>query len=305
VERAAIAERRSYYVELFSQLLRHKPATLPSPAQERRRALAALDPLIAHEHGPADALEIRGAIEEGLWRELHADSLLGRAIADYRAATERDPHRARAWGALGTAYLNAGQFTDALWAIQHAFDEDVFEVDRVPLLRAQFDVALRAGDYDLAERACRAGATNWPTDERFNDCELELWAHTRGDLRSAAAALAKIDSLTPHEVNPVVHPLRELWAADILARAGLGDSADRVAQRALRNAPAEWQALLLGEEAYLRLQRGDPDSALALIGAVVRLDPTVRNVTGAVPWFAPLHTDPRFTAALALAPSSR
>jgi TolB-like protein/tetratricopeptide (TPR) repeat protein len=302
VEQAAIAERRAFYVEAFGQMLRHMPAHLPAPAEERRRALAELNPLIEREHGPADALELRGRVEEGLWRELHADSLLDAAIADYRAATELETHRASAWRSLASAYLSAGLFTDALWAIQHAFDEDVFELDRKALLRAQFDVALRAGEYDLAAQACRAGAADWPTSELFNDCDLQLWAHTRDDRRSAADARAKADSLAPHELLPIMRPLRELWVADILARAGLGDSADHVAQRATRDVPAAWQPLLLAEEAYLRLQRGDPDSALALIGAVVRIDPTIRNVLRAVPWFAPLHADPRFERTVSGAP---
>ena len=298
VEQAAVAERRAFYVEAFGQLLRNKPPRLPGPAAERRRALAELAPLIAREHGPADALELRGRISEGLWREEHADSLLGAAIDDYRAAAALDPHRASAWKALGGAYLASGLFADALWAIEHAVGEDVFALDRRELLRLRFDAALRAGQPAVADSACAAGHAEWPTGPLFDDCALQLWSHTRSDRRSAVAARARADSLASNEFNPLMRPLRELWIAEILARAGLGDSADHVARRATANAPAAWQPFLLGEEAYLRVLRNDPDSALALIAAVARIDPTTRPIIGAVPWFVPLHADPRFIAAV-------
>jgi hypothetical protein len=72
-----------------------------------------------------------------------------------------------------------------------------------------------------------------------------------------------------------------------------------VARRATTGAPAAWQALLLPEAAYLRTLRGDPDSALALIAAAVRLDANLRRVLRSAPWFGPLQADPRFAAALA------
>jgi hypothetical protein len=99
-------------------------------------------------------------------------------------------------------------------------------------------------------------------------------------------------------------PVREMWIAEILARAGLGDSADRVAARVTTNPPSAWRPRLFYEAAYLRILRQDPDSALALIAIVVRRDPTFRRAFE-VPWFATLRADPRFAQAAAGGPVPR
>jgi TolB-like protein len=298
IEQARTADRRAFYVEYLRQNLPNLPGALPDPVKERLRGVAELDRLIERRHGPADAYQVRGHLREGLYRELKADSLLDRAIADYRAATELDRHRATAWKDLGSAYRSAGLYADALLAIQHAFDEDAFLLYGDELLRSRFDGALLGDRADTAEAACRAGLSETPPNSLLADCDVMLWSRTRGDRRLASAARARVDALAPGAAGTVSIPLRELWVAEILARAGLGDSADRVARRATAQAPVAWQALLLPEEAYLRTLRHDPDSALALIAAAVRLDPTQRRILRSAPWFRPLQADARFGAAV-------
>jgi TolB-like protein/tetratricopeptide (TPR) repeat protein len=298
IDRARIEERRGFYVEYLRQVMPALPPGLPDPADAYARALADLDRLARNRHGPADSadvLELRGRVKEGLYRERGADSLQAGAIADFRAATDVDRHRATAWVALGSAYLSAGLYRDALLAIQHASEEDVFQLARLPLLRTQFDAALGAQDFGLAGRACRAGAGEAPGDPRFRDCEIQLWSRTRGDRRSAARAQARTDSLAATgEAGTLIDAIRTLWVADILARAGLGDSADHLGRRATRDRPAAWQPLLLLQSAYLRVLRGDPDSALALIGTAARADPTNRPFIRATPDFRTLRADRRF-----------
>jgi serine/threonine-protein kinase len=308
IEQARLAERRAFYVEYLRQNLPDLPGTLPDAVRERLRGIRELDRLIGSRHGPADAYQLRGRLREGLYRELKADSLLDGAIADYRAATELDRHRATAWMDLGAAYRSAGLFADALLAIQHAGDEDAFLLYGDELLRSRFDGALLAGRADSAESACRTGLGQAPPDPFLADCELQLWSRTRGDRRLVPAAWARLDALAPGAAGTLLVPLRALWVAELLARAGLGDSADRVARRATARVPAAWQALLLPEAAYLRTLRSDPDSALALIAAAVRLDANLRRVLRPAPWFRPLQADPRFAAALSgtlAAPASR
>ncbi len=298
VDLAALAELRSFYLEFLRQVDPAKYASLPSPADERLRAVRTLDGLIRMRRGPADALELRGRIRLGLYRQFSTDSLLVGATQDLRAATDLDPHMSRAWNELGSANLAAGANDDALWATQQALAGDVFLVYRDQVLRTEFDAALRAGRFDVAEQACRTGAAEYPLSTAFADCDLQLWAHTRSDRRSAAGAAAKADSLAPRETNPLALRLRALWIADILARAQLGDSADRVARRATADVPRIWRPFLWIEEAYFRTLRSDPDSAIRLIGSAVRLDATYRRIAGSLPWFAPLRGDPRFLAAV-------
>jgi tetratricopeptide (TPR) repeat protein len=307
IDRARIEERRGFYVEYLRQVMPVLPAGLPRPDEAYRRALADLDEVIRSGHSSSDsaeAYELRGRVKEGLYRELGADSLLDGAIADYRAATVVDRHRATAWESLGSAYRSAGLYGDALLAIQHAFEEDVFQLSRADLLRSQFDGALGAERFDLAAQSCRTGAAEAPGDMRFLDCGIQLWSRTRDDRRSAATALAREDSLAAAgEAGTLFAAIRTLWVADILARAGLGDSADHLGRRATEGQPAAWQSLLLLEYAYLRVLRRDPDSALTLISVAARRNPVTRPFIRATPDFRSLRSDPRFVAALSSANS--
>jgi tetratricopeptide (TPR) repeat protein len=308
IDRARIDERRAFYVEFLRQVLPVLPAGLPRPADAYTRALAELDQVVRSRLGPtdaADALELRGQVKEGLYRAQGADSLLTGALADYRAATEVDQHRATAWQKLGSAYLTARLYQDALFAIQRASEEDVFELARFDLLRNQFDAALGVQRYDLAARSCSTGVAEAPGDPRFIDCDIQLWSRTRSDRRSAASALARVDSLAAsEEAGTLIGTLRMLWVADILARADLGDSADRLARRATQDRPAAWQPVLLLESAYLRVLRRDPDSALALISAAARTDPVNRAFIRTTPDFQSLRADPRFELAAAGKPTA-
>jgi TolB-like protein len=298
IELANTADTRAFYVEFLNQALASAPAGLPDPAAERARALVLLDRLIRDRRGPAEAFELRGRIKEGLYRVLGRDSLLDAAIADFRSASELDLHRATAWRDLASALLSAQQYPEALLALEHAFDEDVFQLHRPDLLRSRFDAALAAQRFDVAAEACRAGRADAPDDERFRDCDVNLWSRTRGDRRSAGLAQARADSLDAREPGSLPGAMRRLWVAEILARAGLADSADHVARRALAGTAPAWGLVLLPEAAYCRILRGQLDSAVALVVAAARQTPSLRRHLRSSPWFLPLHADPRFAAAV-------
>jgi TolB-like protein/tetratricopeptide (TPR) repeat protein len=300
IELARLADSRALFAEYLLQMRRAPPDDLPSPAVERARALAGLDRLIRQRRGPAEAFELRGRVKEGLWRTGGADSLLDAAIADYRSATELDLHRATAWWYLGSALLAAGRFPEALLALDHAFEEDAFELYRPYLLRGRFDAAFQAQRFGLAAEACRDGMAEATDDGRlmFGDCELQLWSRSRSDRRTADIARARVDSAAPRDSGTVVWPLRALYSAEILARAGLADESDRLAERALAVASPAWLPLLLPEAAYLRILRGDLDSATALVATTARLQPDNRRYLRNAAWFLPLHHDPRFVAAV-------
>jgi len=296
VEQAHIADLRAFYVEFLRQNLPNLPATLPDPVALREHGIVDLDRLIARRHGPADACYMRGRLKEGLYRSLKTDSLLAGAIADYRSATDLDHGSVTAWKDLASAYLSAGLHADALLANQHAFDADAFLRFTDELERQRFDASLLADQAPSADSACHRGLTASPPNLFLLDCEVESWSRTGRDRRLASAARARVNALAAGSVGTVVVPLRELWVAQILARAGMEDSADRVARRATAGTPPAWQELLLPEEAYLRILRHDPDSALTLIATALRGDATLRPVLRSAPWFASLRADPRFAA---------
>ena len=301
LEIARTAERRAFLAEYIQQLdLVRNRNDLPDPAAAQTAALGVLDQVLREHPQDPEAHEFRGEIWLGLYRVTGTDSLLRAAIADLEQAKTLAPGRARSWSELSQAYQLAGRYPESQLAIEQGTKVDVFQVNRKDLLRGRFETALLLAEYPTADSACRAALSQWPDDQRFSDCELELWGRSRSDRGSGARALAMTDSLARIERNGLLTALRTLWAGAILARAGLGDSADRVAAQVLRTlAPSDMGSSLLIEVANLRLTRGDRDSALALIAVAVRINrllvPYLRNA----PWFKDGRTDPRFDAALA------
>ena len=299
LEIARTADLRAYLAEYISQRLDQKSARLPDPAAARATALAALDRLLRDHPRNAEALALRGRIRLGLYRVKGESSSLTSAVADLEQATTLDLQAVRSWRELSRAYLMAGRYPESMMAIEQAIKVDPFQVNQQELLRGRFEIALLVGDYAKAGSDCRTGLRNFRDDERFIDCEVELWGRSRSDRTSATRALAITDSLARAVDDPLFTAQRLLLVSAILARAGLGDSADRLAARVL--APLRGSSAsspLLVEAANLRLIRGQPDSALVLIAEATRRNPGEVPYLRNAPWFRTLRADPRFAAAI-------
>ncbi|MDP3774739.1 MAG: hypothetical protein Q8Q85_10790, partial [Gemmatimonadales bacterium] len=298
------AEQRAFFVEFLRQLAPDSFQRLPDPLALRAGAVAFLDSLLREHPDAADAFALRGTIKAALPRVGGTDSLLESAIADLERAKLLDPPGFEASSYLASAYTSAGRYSDALFAYGQALEADVFQRQRADNLRGSFDAALMAEHYPDADTACRTGQREFPRDERFRDCELRLLSRTGLGARAATRAVAIADSLTAIEANQTWRALYELYAAAALARAGRGRDADRMAARA--TAISLRQPILQLELAWVRLQRGDADSALALLAGLVRSDPSYRRNIVIAPWFKALRSDPRFGAALSgVSPTSR
>jgi len=299
LEIARAANQRAFLSEFIRQDLVDLPSDLPDPAAARGLALAAVNDVLRSHPRNGEAHELRGEIFLGLHRALGADSLLAAATRDLEQARAIDPLRSRSWSELSRAYRLAGRYPESLLAISEAAKVDAFQVNSRELLRGRFEAALLAADFTAADSACQAGLRDAPGDPRFSDCEVELWGRSRSDRASAARALALTDSLARVERGALFTAMRYLWSGAILARAGLGDSADRVALRAFGAVTAEEaRSTLLVEAANLRLLRGDTDSALVLIASAVRMNRGEVPYLKAAPWFHEARSDPRFEPAL-------
>ncbi len=299
LEIARTANRRAFLAEYIRQDLVGLADGLPDPAAARAVALRAVNEVLQDHPRHAEAYELRGEVYLGLHRVVGTDTLLTRAIRDLEQARAIDPARSRAWSELSRAYRLDGRYPESLLAISEAAKVDAFQVNRKELLRGRFEAALLAADYPAADSACRSGFRESPGDQRFSDCEVELGGRSRSDAAGAARALAITDSLARIERGALLTALRYLWSGAILARAGLGDSADRVAARALDSVPAaEAGSTLLIEAASLRLVRGDVDSALALIAIATRMNRGELPYLKGAPWFAEARRDRRFDQAL-------
>lgn len=294
VEQARIAEMRAFIAEHVVQRFPKPPVGLKPAGEERRRALRLLTPMIAARGGPADALELRGRVRLGLARELRSDSLVDLAVEDFNRSTELDLHRATAWKELGAALKEAGRFAESLIAIDRAFQEDAFQLHRVELLRIRFDAALRAEEWALAADACRAWLHEAPAISRRYDCEIQLWSRRPSSARIVAVARVRDDSLrAAGDSVGLTATMRGVFLAGLLARAGFGVEADARVARLVPAIPREWRSLLAPELAYVRLLRGDADSATALIVEALRHDPTIRRVVLMAPWLKPLSPSVR------------
>lgn len=299
LEIARTHELRAFLTEYLQQRLGNRAQGLPDPAVSRAAALATVEQLLRDDPRNADALEFRGRIRMGLYRGSGVDSMLSAAIADFDRATVLDPRAVVAWRELSRAYLQAGRYPESMLAINAAMRADPYRVHQARLLRGRFEVALLLQDFSQANEDCRAGRLEFRRDDLFADCEVELAGRSRGDLASAQRALTVTDSIWRNDHDSLFAAQRYLWIGALLSRAGLGDSADRLARKAAElSGGTQAPSPLLVEQAILRLVRGQDDSALVLIAAAAQRNPGEIPYLQNAPWFTPLRQDPRFGAAL-------
>jgi len=300
LEIARTAELRAFLVEYLRQRLGKRAIGLPDPAVARSAALTSVNKLLQENPRNAEALELRGIVRMGIWRDTGADSLVNAAIVDLDQATIIDPRAVRSWRELSRAYLQAGRYPESMLAIDQAIKVDPYQVNQRELLRGRFEVALLAGEFTKADADCRFALREFHGDELFADCEVELWGRSRNDLASAGRALGLTDSLARVKDDSLFMAWHYLLVSAILARAGLGDSADHLASRASAMAGGrQAETFVLIEAAHVRVIRGQHDSALALIASAVRVNPGEIPYLRNAPWFKTLRADPRFRAALA------
>ncbi len=300
LEIATTAERRAFLSAYIRQDLIDVPGDLPDPRAAGQAALDVIGRVLKKHPRTAEAHELRGEVLLRLSLWSGEDSSLAAAVADLELAKTIAPKRVRAWVELSQGYLLQGRYPESQLAVAEAGKVDGFQLHRKDLLRRRFELALLTGDSTGAVQACREAIGQWRGDERFADCEVELWGRFGSDRASAVRALAITDSLARVERGGLSPALRALWSGAVLARAGLGDSSDRVAARALAalGLGQRLPSVLLVEAAGLRLLRGDPDSALALIAFAVRANGLEAHYVRGAPWFKEARRDRRFVAAL-------
>jgi len=92
-----------------------------------------------------------------------------------------------------------------------------------------------------------------------------------------------------------------MFAGIVLARAGLADSAKRVAQRSRGSPEVDPYRDLLLDESYIHLLTGDRDGSLKAIKAFLAFNPERRIIMAEDPgwWFRSLLDDPKYQALVA------
>ena len=267
---------------------------------ELREAIGHADRALAKDHGSPEGLELRGSVLYDLtWLVgLATDSaevrrLRDQAESDLRSATGADSTRARAWVALAQLRRAGGEFAQASVAAQRALDADPFLVNAEAfILFAMAQAWLDLRDMEMAKRWNEEALRRYPVQAQFSATHLVMMAGWAGWENAVDTAWAVASHVGLQRWMP-----RRLLVAAVLAREGLADSARAlIAEVRAEGSEDPW---LHYYEAEARMQLGEPDEAVRLLGLYLEANPGRRSYIAEDWWWEPLRDDPKFRALVA------
>jgi serine/threonine-protein kinase len=260
---------------------------------------------------PADApaLEWRGTLRYALWRlnsvpdPVRRRALLDSAYADLQASVRADPTLASAYATLSRLGHDREDLVEEALAARAAYDADAYLRDAPAILSRLFFASYNLGQFPDARRSCDEGAHRFPADYRFVECQLYLMT-TPGAQPDAARAwvlAARLDTLAPASLQPLMHHLGHVLLGGAIGKTGLRDSADRVLVRARTTDPkVDPEQDLPGYEAAMRALIGDADGAVGLLKRYVATHPDHSFQIGGILhwWWRDLERRPDFQSLL-------
>jgi len=267
------------------------------PSVEYAQAALKLDPR------DASALELRGTVRYyqkvfNLVGGPAASTLVADAAGDLRAAVEADPHRASAWALLSHLLMRESQPAEAKLAALHAYEADPYLANASSVLWRLYASSLDLEDGVEAARWCEEGLRRFPKEPEFTECRITLHAlpGRRPEIARMWRLLEENVMLYPPHEREYRRRRGEMLVAMTLVRAGLPDSARRVALRARADATVDPSRDLVYIEAMLRNMLGDRDEALRLVGTYLASNPQERvsMAKDQTWWWRGLREDPRF-----------
>lgn len=200
---------------------------------------------------------------------VHAQRALRRVVA-------ADPHRAAAWTVLSGLLYSRADYTGAYAAALHAYDVDAFAEYSQELLGRLFLTAYEIGDDVAVSRWCDRMAQRFVQSWTAAYCQLSVlaWLAPRTRRAVADAWIVADSGIRAADADPLTEPRLHMLVAEVLARAGMRDSAAAVVQRA--HARGSGDTELAPFEAEARLQLGDRAAAAALLRRYVAEAPSRR-----------------------------
>ncbi|MGH7526323.1 MAG: protein kinase domain-containing protein [Gemmatimonadales bacterium] len=253
-----------------------------------------------------DALELRGNLR--YWRWLlslapdpgEARSLLKAAQTDLESAVRLAPSQAGAWATLSHLYYQTGNMVDVKLAARRAYEEDAYLSNADVVLSRLFYVSYDLGQFADAVHWCEEGQQRFPTDSKSVACQLYLLT-SRAKEPDVSGAWRLADSLVrlaPEKEREYQRLNSRMLVAATIARAGLADSARRVAQRSRGSPEIDPTRDLMYAEAFVHTLLGDPGQAIEALKVYLAANPEKRagfadEVTW---WFRGIQDDPRFQA---------
>jgi serine/threonine protein kinase/tetratricopeptide (TPR) repeat protein len=271
--------------------------------------------VLSRDPANADALELRGTAYYRQAARLNLspakfEDRLARAEEDLQNALSTDSLLPNAWGILSLVRVARGDVSQAERDAETALGMDTYLQEAPTILGALYAANLMKGNASDARQWCNRGASDYPKDPRFLDCQLTLLAEDRSlvpDPRLAWRLAARAEDLDPplharatgREFLPIY---RQLMVAIILARTGQADSARAVARRARADVSkgSDLDMDVRYEEAFLRLTLGEREAATSMLAEYLGARPSLRGLVARHPRWKPLWNDPTFIALVAV-----
>jgi TolB-like protein/tRNA A-37 threonylcarbamoyl transferase component Bud32 len=251
-----------------------------------------------------DVLELRGTLR--YWRWLlglapdppQARTLLKSAQQDLEAAVRIAPSQAGAWGTLSHLYSQTGDQVDVKLAARRAYEEDAYLSNADIILSRLFYSSYDQAQFTDAAHWCDEGRRRFPEDVKFVECQLWLMT-TKAVDPDVPRAWLLADTLVqraPERERGYQRLNSEMLVAATLARAGLKDSARRLAARARGTTEIDPTRDLELAGAFVYTLIGDKDEALRALKVYLAANPERRAslADDSGWWFRSLQDDPGF-----------
>ncbi len=285
--RMALSAPPSYTADLVARGLQHA-----------ERALA-LDP-----KNP-DALEARGTLRYWKWLNnlagttADADKLFQDAERDLQASVDLNPGQASAWTTLSHLLINKPSPAEAKLAALRAYEADPYVTNANVTVWRLFLTSYELEDPVEAKRWCEEGQRRFAADIRFAECQLWYFSMKGVPVRpdDVWPILERYTALSAPSLRPLNQLKGQMRVAMVLARAGLADSARRLAQRSLGDPDLDPERELAELGAIVYTILGDKDEAFKQLSLYIASNPQQRQAVAS--WeFRGLESDPRFAALL-------
>ena len=280
---------------------------LPQPSEFLLRSIPYANTTVARAPKSGDAWFVRSRIYALLFIATHDPVWRDSALRDLRTASALSVGRADIWSTRAGTEFEAGLYRDALFSVEQGEASDHLRTNAEALRSRRASTELALGQYVAARETCRSGAREFPGNPYLVACEAEVLGRSASDPASSAQLLALADSLVQNGtglVAAIAPDELRLFASAILARAGMGDSANKVYERTVANWTGMVDPVLLLDAAYARQEMRDADSALALLARAVQRDSALGPVVERQPWYQALRRQRGFAAAMSGIPPS-
>ncbi len=233
----------------------------------------------------AEALETRGLLTYLRWaRSLESDptaaaDLLRRAEEDLNASLRYDPTRANAWNVLSIIHAQNNESVESKLAALRAYEADAYLQAAPQVLWTLYATSYDLEQFPDAVEYCAEGRRRFPANQRFVECDLWLLASRAldPDVARAWEVLSRFEELSLPQNREYDRRKGRFLVGGVLARADLPDSANSVFLSARAGTDVDPEQELLGIEAVFRIQMGDEDEAIRLIGTYLTTHPEHRG----------------------------